>query len=263
MLSYICRFFGDTGAVVGVFVVVGLATASIMMWILFAIRRRRRMRRIEQDAVEAAVAAAGLNRAPLDDDDDSPTSPNTRHQFLSGVGQRSSLSGLQDSGSLPTSARLSQVLGPTAKDSTNSHPVGYRVSSYTEGYVPTRTTSPSPRADRCTDDLRSSRDQKSSYGHTPTYSAGSFEPLLANYVQNTPDQDTSALSMQPPRNHSPQHLDSSLVPSGYSSDGNHVDGSRTSSKRQNSSDSSVHRDEEDYRRSVLMVSVRYIPDIVC
>jgi len=236
-----------------------------MMWILFAIRRRRRMRRIEQDtAVEAAVAAAGLNRAPLDDDDeiDSPTSPNTRHQYLSGIGQRSNLFGLQDSDSLPTSARLSQVLGPTAKDSTNSHPVEYRASTYTEGYVPTRTTSPSARADRCTDDLGSSRDQKSSYGHTPTYSAGSFEPLLANYVQNTPDQDTSALSMQPPRNHSPQHPDGGLVLDGYSSDRNHVDGSRTSSKRQNSSDSSVHRDEEDYSRSVLMVSVCYIPNVV-
>lgn len=264
MLNHICRFFNDTGAVVGVFVVVGLASASIMMWILFAIRRRQRMRRIEQDtAVEAAVAAAGLNRAPLDDDDDddSPISPNARHQTSSGTDQRSSLFGLGGSGSLPASARLSEVLDP-AQDSANSHPgfpVEYRASSHPEGYVPARTTSPSPRTERCTDDLGSSRDHKSSYGHTPTYSAGSFEPLLANHVQNLPDQDTSALTMQPPRNRSPG---SGLVLNGYSSDGIPENGSRTSSKRQNSSDSSVLRDEEDYTRYVLMASVRHPPNVV-
>jgi hypothetical protein len=256
MLNHICRFFTDTGAVVGVFVVVGLASASIMMWILFAIRRRQRMTRIEQDTVvEAAVTAAGLNRAPLDDDDedDSPISPNTRHRISSGTDQRSSLFGLGGSGSPPASARLSEVLDP-AKDSANSHPgfqVEYCASSQPEGYVPARTTSPSSRAERCTG---SSRDHKSSYGHTPTYSAGSFEPLLANYVQNLPEQDTSALAMQPPRNRSPG---SGLVLNRYSSDRIPENGSRTSSKRQNSSDSSVLRDEEDYTRYVLMASVRH------
>lgn len=268
MLNHICRFFTDTGAVVGVFVVVGLASASIMMWILFAVRRRQRMSRIEQDtAVEAAVVAAGLHRTPLDDDDDddSPISPNTRRRLSSGMDQQSSLFGLEGSGSLPTSARLSEMLDP-AKDGSNSHPgypVEYRASSHPEGYIPARTTSPSPRAERCTDDLGSSRDQKSSFGHTPTYSAGSFEPLLANYVQNTPDQDASAVTTQPPRNRSPQRPGSSLVLNGYSSGGSPENGSRTSSKRQNSSDSSVLRDEEDYTRYVLMASVRHPPNVVC
>lgn len=235
-----------------------------MMWILFAIRRRQRMRRFEQDtAVEAAVAAAGFNRTPLDDDyeEGSPISPNTYHQFSSGMGQRSTLG--RGSDSLPTSARLSEMLDDPTRDSANLHagcPVEHPASSHPEGYVPARTTSPSPRAEQCTVDLGSSRDRKSSYGHTPTYSAGSFEPLLANYVQNMSDQDTSALTMEPPRNRSSQHLGSGLVPNGYSSDGSPEDGSRrTSLKRQNSSDSSVLRDEDDCTRSVLMASIRRLP----
>ena len=50
---------------------VGLAGASIVLWIIFAVRRRRRTRRIEHDsAVSATLAAAGFRRTPLDDDDD-------------------------------------------------------------------------------------------------------------------------------------------------------------------------------------------------
>lgn len=55
----------------GVFVLVGLAAASILLWIFFAVRRRRRTQRLEHDtAVTATLAAAGFHRAPLDDDDD-------------------------------------------------------------------------------------------------------------------------------------------------------------------------------------------------
>lgn len=261
--NYSCRFFTDTGAVVGVFVVVGLASASIIMWILFAIRRRQRMRRIEQDTViEAAVAAAGFNRAPLDDDDaaNTPLSPNTRRRFSSGMDQRTTLLGLEGSGSLPTSARLSDMPDDLARDSAHSHlggAVEHRSSSHPEGYVPARTTSPPPRRGQFTDDLGSSRDRKSSYGHTPTYSAGSFEPLLANYTQNMSDQDTSAT--EPPQDRSSQRMGSGLGPSRYSSDGIPEARSRTNSKRQNSSDSFVLRDDDDYSHYVLMVSVYHPP----
>lgn len=262
MLKHLCRFFNNTGAVVGVFVVVGLASASIMMWILFAIRRRQRVKRIEQDtAVEAAVAAAGLNRAPLDDDDEdgSPTSSHTRRRFTSGMGQRRSLLGFGSSRYRSTSARLSEVLESTTMDSVRSHQ-GFEnhTSSHSEEYAPAHTISSSPGPERRTGDLGSSRDRKSSYGHTPTYSAGSFEPLLANYVQNTPDQETSTSTLQPLQNRSPQHLGSGLVLNGYSSDGGPEDESRTSSKRQNSSDSSVLQDEELYTRGVLMASIHHI-----
>jgi hypothetical protein len=63
-------FFRNTGAVAGVFVLVGLAVAAICLWIFFAIRRRRRTQKLERDtAVSASLAAAGFKRTDLDDDD--------------------------------------------------------------------------------------------------------------------------------------------------------------------------------------------------
>jgi hypothetical protein len=65
------RFFRNTAAVAGVFVLVGLAAAAICLWIVFAIWRHRRTRLLEHDStVSATLAAAGLYRAPLHDDDD-------------------------------------------------------------------------------------------------------------------------------------------------------------------------------------------------
>ncbi|KAG9314335.1 hypothetical protein JVU11DRAFT_5127 [Chiua virens] len=258
-------FFADTGAVVGVFVVVGLACAAILLWILFAIRHRQRMVRIEQEtAVEAAVAAAGLHRAPLDDDDDdSPILPSTHRQFRpfsTRMGQRS-FWGFGSSASLPPSARHSEVLGGPARDGVNSHtglPVEHHARSHLEGYVPARATSPSSlnRVEQATYDLSSSRGRKSSYGHTPTYSAGSFEPLLANYTQNMSDQDTSADIMEVPRSTTTKQTGTSSAPNKSSLDGEDV--SRPSLKRQDSSSSYVLRDE-DYKSYVLMASIHPPP----
>jgi len=51
-------------------VVVGLAVAAICLWIFFAIRRRRRVQKLERDtAVSASLAAAGFKRTDLDDGD--------------------------------------------------------------------------------------------------------------------------------------------------------------------------------------------------
>ena len=206
------------------------------------------MRRIEQDSViEAAVAAAGFNRAPLDDGDggDNSISPNTR-QFSRGVDL--SLGG---SGSIPTSSRLSEAPDDPARSGANSHRefrVVHRTRSHPEGYIPARTTS--PPSGQFTDDLGSSRDRKSSYGHTPTYSAGSFEPLLANYPQNTADQDVPPIEVS--QNPSSGHSNSGPGPNEYHSDGTPEDASR----RRNSSDGSVLQEEEedDYAHYVLMAS---------
>jgi hypothetical protein len=57
--------------VAGVFVLIGLAAAAICLWIVFAIWRHRRTRLLEHNStVSATLAAAGLYRAPLHDDDD-------------------------------------------------------------------------------------------------------------------------------------------------------------------------------------------------
>ncbi|KAF9237332.1 hypothetical protein BU15DRAFT_48818, partial [Melanogaster broomeanus] len=275
-------FFSNTGAVVGVFVVVGLAAASIMLWILFAIRRRQRMQRIEQDtAVEAAVAAAGFNRTPLDDDNEygGTTSAYTRSHFSSEMGQRGSLfgNGLGSSSSQPTSGRpASGAFDGPAGDNFNpyiDYPVGHQARGHPGGYMPARTASPPPGAERPAhsgvgvDEFGSARDRKSSYGHTTTYSAGSFEPLLAHYAQNASEHDAPGPPTLPPRN--PQRLvDASSRPpdsalprgsNGYSSEGSADDRLDSGVKRTKSvSLGSVHlRDDED--RPVLTASTQYLP----
>ncbi|KAF4572944.1 hypothetical protein EYR36_007454 [Pleurotus pulmonarius] len=77
-------FFSNTGAVAGVFVLVGLAAASILLFVIFAVRRRRRTQRIEHDtAVSATLAAAGYGRSPIvDDDDDGPDNNNEKTSNL-------------------------------------------------------------------------------------------------------------------------------------------------------------------------------------
>ncbi|KAH7883556.1 hypothetical protein F5I97DRAFT_1813709 [Phlebopus sp. FC_14] len=276
-------FFKNTGAVVGVFVVVGLATASIMLLILFAIRRRQRMRRIEQDTeVEAAVAAAGFNRALLDDDNDNghDRSHRTRSQFSSEMGQRGSLLGygLGGSGSLPTSGRpVSGAFDDYPRDDHGfnpyaDYPAEHQVSGNVQGYVPARTASPPPGAERPglpgigVDELSPSREgRRSSYGHTPTYSAGSFEPLLANHNQNALERGAHAPPTPPPRNPrrlvdaSGDPLDSTALcdSNGYSTDvstDNRLDPGMQRRTRSDSLGSVDLRDEEDYTRPVLKAS---------
>ncbi|KIJ21780.1 hypothetical protein PAXINDRAFT_165175 [Paxillus involutus ATCC 200175] len=276
-------FFGNTGAVVGVFVVVGLAAASIMLWILFAVRRRQRMRGIEQDtAVEAAVAAAGFNRAPLDDDNEGggAVPPYMRSHFSLEMGRRGGSFGLGSggSGSLPTSGRpasgASDVLAIHGFNPYADYPVEHQESGHSAGYLPVRTASPPPGAERLaplgagTDEFGSARDRKSSYGHTPTYSAGSFEPLLANYAQNASEHGAPRPPTPPPPDArrlddiSSQPPDSGLPhdSNGYYSDGS-TDGRLDPgmNRRRSSNSGSIHvRDNEDYSRPVL--TVRNLPD---
>ena len=64
------RFFSNKGAVAGVFLIVGLAVASVCLWICFAVRRSRKRRRLEHEA--AMVGAVG-HRSPLEDEDEDPS----------------------------------------------------------------------------------------------------------------------------------------------------------------------------------------------
>ncbi|KAI6162163.1 hypothetical protein EDD17DRAFT_1819473 [Pisolithus thermaeus] len=241
-------FFSNTGAVVGVFVVVGLAAVSILLWILFAFRRRYRMRQIEHDsAIQAAVAAAGFNRVPLDDDEDGlGRTPHSHSQFSMEMG----------------------AFNPYA-----DYPTSRQGLRRTGGYVPTRTASPPPGAERPalsaagTDEFGSNRDRKSSFGHTPTYSAGSFEPLLSGYGQ-TSESTPNAPPTPPPRN--PQRLvdasnarnPRSRVLDDDSSDGSmddRLDPEIRRRTRSNSLGTANLRDDEDYSRPVL--TVRNMPDV--
>ncbi|KAI6136613.1 hypothetical protein F5141DRAFT_996326 [Pisolithus sp. B1] len=257
-------FFSNTGAVVGVFVVVGLAAVSILLWILFAFRRRYRMRQIEHDsAIQAAVAAAGFNRVPLDDDEDGlGRTPHSHSQFSMEMGQR----GSHVFGSLPTGPPIHDD-GQGAFNPYADYPTSRQGLRRTGGYVPTRTASPPPGAERPalsatgTDEFGSNRDRKSSFGHTPTYSAGSFEPLLSGYGQ-TSDSAPNAPPTPPPRN--PQRLvdasnprnPRSRVLDDDSSDGSmddRLDPEIRRRTRSNSLGTANLRDDEDYSRPVLTV----------
>lgn len=69
-------FFSNSGAVAGTFVAVGLvATAGIMAFVIFMLRRRRRQRldRNVSAAASAAAAAAAHSRSAYDDEDDQPS----------------------------------------------------------------------------------------------------------------------------------------------------------------------------------------------
>ncbi|BEJ07886.1 hypothetical protein CcaverHIS641_0411550 [Cutaneotrichosporon cavernicola] len=83
-------FFQNTGAVAGVFVVVGLVVAAGIGAFTFFTLRRRRRQRLDRDVAAAAVAAAAAQQPRFDDDDDhSPAmtqygayyASNTSHDF--------------------------------------------------------------------------------------------------------------------------------------------------------------------------------------
>ncbi|KAI6047662.1 hypothetical protein EDC04DRAFT_2619411 [Pisolithus marmoratus] len=262
-------FFTNTGAVAGVFVVVGLAATSIILWILFALRRRYRMRQIEHDsAIQAAVAAAGFNRVPLDDDeDDHGRTPHSHSQFSVEMGQRGSYM----FGPLPTAPPLYDD-GQGGFNPYADYPTSRQGPRHTGGYVPTRTASPPPGAERPglsvvgTDEFGSNRDRKSSFGHTPTYSAGSFEPLLSGYGQ-TSEPAPNGPPTPPPRNPkrladaSNVHNQRSHTLGDDSSNGgtdDRLDPDIRKRTRSNSLGTANLRDDEDYSRPVL--TVRNMPD---
>lgn len=64
-------FFDNTGAVAGVFVVVGLVVTGFLAAFTWYMLRRRRRQRLDRD-VAAAAAAAAANQHPRFEDDDEP-----------------------------------------------------------------------------------------------------------------------------------------------------------------------------------------------
>jgi hypothetical protein len=191
-------FFKNTGAVAGVFAVVGLGAAAIVLWLIFFIRRRRRTRRLEHDtAVSATLAAAGFNRSPLHDDEDSSTGPRGRSPGSSSrldMAQRRSDSQL---GFMPPSMRHRQPSGtfppytdpfatPHMHDDFNPYVMPGATATFSsagrEGYVPAPTSSPPPSAGLPPSAYRDATARtdrsSSSHGHAPSGSQGSYEPLL-------------------------------------------------------------------------------------
>lgn len=254
----VSRFFNNKGAVAGVFLIVGLAAATICLWIFFFVRRRRRTRRLEHDtAVSATLAAVGFNRTPLVDDDDDDEEAGRgalRHRGGSGSLQMAQRSGNL---SLPTDDELGVgrgfdpyvPYGPVA----GSGPAS-------QGYIPARTASPppGPGAGHYPQDSVGSADRASGHspsGHIPRYSAGSYEPLLANMSsQASPTTPGSAddgeprAPTPPPRN----PLRNSAGPKQTTEEGE-VSGEPDARLRGGTGSGDEPRDDVDYSRPVLEV----------
>ena len=246
------RFLRNKAAVAGVFILVGLAAASIILWIFFAIRRRRHTQLLEHEsAVAATLAAAGFNRSPLEDEDDHAiesghSRDGSNDPFLH---HRSSSPGFGNVGmsSIPSADRTS-----TALDYDPYNPYTDYVFPAKFNRVPSPPFIYRPYRPRSTSD---SMGEKNS-GHTPQHSGGSHEPLLATYNRASRPSSSGTL---PPQRLSDTAIDLLAVPDRPSSpssaySGDHRLDPLLRKRFQGDADSSRDlRDEEDYSRPVLGV----------
>ncbi|KAF8898774.1 hypothetical protein BD779DRAFT_35731 [Infundibulicybe gibba] len=270
-------FFRNTGAVAGVFVLVGLAAASILLWIFFAVRRRRRTQRLEHDsAVSASLAAAGFRRHALDDDDDHPPgSPDVEMTHRSSSGFLAGSSSLSPSAGARTSAYLDSA-DPDHQEVFNPY-TDYVVppGSTRDAYVGARTSTPAPYRER-------SGSSAGDHGisHSASHSVGSYEPLLASYYRQTTGSPNAEVPPPPSPPAAVPILIQGLEPeptkgkdggvkrlsmgsSTYSSDStgdDRLDPALRRRKHEEDEGASVNdlRDDEDYSRPVL--GVRNVPD---
>jgi hypothetical protein len=183
-LTSISRFFRNKGAVAGVFVVVGLAATSFVIFLVFWFRRQRRNKRLEHDSeVEATLAAHGYRRALVDGDDDDPA-PSHMSTTLS-QGLSAGRSSNHDIGRRISSPNMTMAFPATAStyhdSEETSHDYGFdpyhefgvvhhraQTSNQQPNHASTFTNvGPPPKTGRGT-----------SSGHITSDSSGSSEPLL-------------------------------------------------------------------------------------
>jgi len=188
------QFFNNKGAVVGVFLIVGLAAATICLWIFFFLRKRRRRRRIEHDtAISESLTAAGYNRAPIDDEDFGP-----------GVRQRfGSLSSQPTIGTPITDEERAAEAGPGTVNLYDPY-AEYGRPVAGSGYIPARPDSPSRHSrDRTADDTYSSGgSRRTGSMHISQHGSGSGDPLLAGMAlppHTIPQPFTLSSPTVPPR----------------------------------------------------------------
>ncbi|KIL70858.1 hypothetical protein M378DRAFT_495504 [Amanita muscaria Koide BX008] len=265
-------FFSNTGAVAGTFILVGLTVASILLWTLFYVRRRRRRRQLEHEsAVSATLAAAGLYRSPLDDDDlqdGAKQSPSPDVDMNQRSGSRV---GIATMNSQPSNGRLSALYDGPDPEGEAQNPLSEFGVSRRDGYMPARTSSP---------DAHYTRDRQGSTstggfvkGHSANQSVGSYEPLLASYNRpSNPSPPSPTVPLQPlapiasqdatttagPSTDKP--LESTDIHNSEDTDGR-LDPNIRQRLEHGGDNASARelRDEEDYSRPVLQVSCRDLP----
>ncbi|KXN90054.1 hypothetical protein AN958_05059 [Leucoagaricus sp. SymC.cos] len=284
-------FFGNTGAVAAVFVLVGLAVTSIALFVFFSIRRRQRRNRVERDIAVAASQAALTPRSPLDDDDD-PQGPHFSSSALE-MSQRRSSSGLASTYLGP---RLSYHDDPDHPEGFNpyadfSYPASGPIPPNKDGYTIARTSSPPVAYFNNASHDRSRRPSAGSFGsasgqdgyikgtHSIAPSGASYEPLLAAYYRQSsgsgqlpgspvlvtpPATATPAKTPQAPSDDSSQplvddreHTEAHSMFTSDTTDDRLDPGLRRRQKEAESASMKDLKDEEDYSRPVL--GVRNLP----
>jgi hypothetical protein len=177
--------------------IVGLAAATICLWIFFFIRRRRRRRRIDHESeVSASLSAAGYNRAPIDDEDLGPR-PGMRQRLGSSSSHPTISTPITDDERVAGATRPSVNLYDPYAD------YGRPVAG--SGYMPARSESPSQQGrDRVAESsYASSYSRRSISGHVPRHSVGSSDQLLSGTgipPQAIPEPFPLTSPLVPPRN---------------------------------------------------------------
>ncbi|KAH9081632.1 hypothetical protein EDB83DRAFT_2333945 [Lactarius deliciosus] len=256
------QFFHNKGAVAGVFLIVGLAAASICLWIFFFVRRRRRRRRIDHEtAVSASLAAAGYNRAPIDDEEDFGPGPGMRERFNSMSSHPTISTPITEEERAAEGAATSATLYDPYTDF--NRPVGA-----VSGFVPTRSDSPAQRGQ---DNSYSSGTSRPGTGHPPRYSTGSLDPLLVGMAAapmgtpgpSVPPTPTPTLPPRSPRRPTAVHLQQSQENAAASTrDSDHSSSPddrldpALASLQTDHTKSQELRDDVDYSRPVLEVRNR-------
>jgi len=164
------QFFKNKGAVAGVSLIIGLAAATICLWIFFFLRKRRRRRRIEHNAaVSQSLSDAGYNRAPIDDEDYGP-----------GVRQRfGSLSSHPTIGTPITDEERAAEAGPGTVNLYDPY-AEYGRPVTGSGYIPARPDSPSQNSRTADDTYSSGASRRTGSMHISQHGSGSGDPLLAS-----------------------------------------------------------------------------------
>jgi hypothetical protein len=257
---------------------VGLATTSIAIWTVFAIRRRRRQSRIEHQTADAALRASATPRPPLEDDDD-PQQQHFSPLALQMSRQRSS-PGMTSTSLGP---RRSYHDDPDPPDPYNPYaefghiPLGPVPTNASNGYSIARTSSP-PNAHLNSSQRASAAVSLASANgpdgyvagtHSTTPSGASIEPLLASHRRQSSGSGqlpsspvittmpaTAMLPRTPPIGSS-QLLVDVLEPlevrSAFTTDDRLDPGLQQRQRAAESASMKDLRDDEDYSRPVLGV----------
>lgn len=254
------RFFKNKGAVAGVFLIVGLAAATIVIWLIFAVSRRRKRRRLEQ---EASLAAPAGHRSPLEDEDE---------EDKVGMGQANNT--LPVTAARPPSAYFDEYGSARHADGAYDPYVGYSHpqpaglgAAVAGGYIPARTSSPPPASPHpSTLSYGHNRPPSGSNSadtgqHSRNLSFSSYEPLLsaAGINNKTPPSTPGPLSTAkaptpPPRN--PLRPTASRSSEDRKADDRLDPAMATRLSRADTTASGI-RDDQDYSRPVLGVRNSY------